>query len=395
MKIQLQNEIFQQGVGGIENYLYYFSKTLIRMGHDPTVFCAQNRPDLASNEVYEGIRIVRHPPFSFPRQLFPFQLRVHATMLRKSIGRLAAGSDAIVSRHPYYAYASCTARLQVPTVYVQAAVWPSILKMSYRTRNTREKLIFRLWRLPEERRLEQKVLKLADRVIVLSEIRKREICDFYRVPEERLDVIPPGIDLKRFSPNLKSTRLRAELSIQPEVKIVLTVCRLSGEKNIQALIRAFARVKDTASILVVVGDGPWRADLERLVADLGIRKRVRFAGFRTDVERFYSIADLFVLPSLYEGFGHVFLEAMASGVPCIGFASDYPNIIVASDEIIQNGRSGFLANPYSNADLAEKIETLMGDDEMRRGMETESRKICEDKFSWDRHVSAVIKTFAP
>ena len=79
-------------------------------------------------------------------------------------------------------------------------------------------------------------------------------------------------------------------------------------------------------------------------------------GNRADVERFYSIADVFVLPSTYEGFGQVFLEAMASGVPCIGLSSDYPNIIVACDEIIRDGRTGYLADPYSIDVLAEKIE---------------------------------------
>lgn len=119
-------------------------------------------------------------------------------------------------------------------------------------------------------------------------------------------------------------------------------------------------------------------------------KRVRFTGFRNDVQRFYSIADVFVLPSTYEGFGQVFLEAMASGVPCIGLKSNYPDIIVASDEIIINGKNGYLADPYSYDDLADKISSIILDPDLNNSMKDNARKICENSYSWDIHTENLL-----
>jgi glycosyltransferase involved in cell wall biosynthesis len=120
---------------------------------------------------------------------------------------------------------------------------------------------------------------------------------------------------------------------------------------------------------------------------------VRFAGFRRDVHRFYSIADVFVLPSLYEGFGQVFLEAMASGIPCIGVRSDYPKVIVASEEVIVEGKTGFCVDPYSTSDLAESIVRVIRDDDVRRQMSRNARELCELKYSWSSHVQRVKRVF--
>lgn len=142
--------------------------------------------------------------------------------------------------------------------------------------------------------------------------------------------------------------------------------------------------------LVIVGDGIERPYLEGLVKQLNLINRTRFVGTRRDVERFYAIGDVFVLPSKYEGFGQVFLEAMASELPCIGLRPDYPNIIVACDEIIRDGITGYLADPYSTDDLAVKIEKIISDDALRAKLGMESRKICEDEYSWEKSVGSLI-----
>ncbi|MGZ6303268.1 MAG: glycosyltransferase family 4 protein, partial [Ktedonobacteraceae bacterium] len=107
MQVQLQNGVFERGAGGIENYLYYFSKTLLTLGHEPIILCSQSLSEAPANEVSEGIRIIRHPPFRFPGVLFPLYARSHEKMLQGFIGSNLTDVDLIVSRHPDYAYASC------------------------------------------------------------------------------------------------------------------------------------------------------------------------------------------------------------------------------------------------------------------------------------------------
>ena len=81
---------------------------------------------------------------------------------------------------------------------------------------------------------------------------------------------------------------------------------------------------------------------------------------------------------------------MASELPCIGLRPDYHNIIVACDEIIRDGITGYLADPYSTDDLAVKIEKIISDAALRAKLGMESRKICEEEYSWERSVGALI-----
>lgn len=107
----------------------------------------------------------------------------------------------------------------------------------------------------------------------------------------------------------------------------------------------------------VVGDGDRRPALEELAIDLGIRNAVRFHGVVSDnrLREFYSTGSVFVMPSTVEGFGFVFLEAMAHGMPAIGGFRD------AAPEVIVDGRTGFVIDPTSIDDLVESVSALLSD----------------------------------
>jgi glycosyltransferase involved in cell wall biosynthesis len=98
-----------------------------------------------------------------------------------------------------------------------------------------------------------------------------------------------------------------------------------------------------------------------------------------------------VLPSIYEGFGHVYLEAMACGLPCIGIKSNYPSIKVATEEVITNGKNGFVV-PNSASELAEKIETLLLDEKLRKEMGEKAREKAE-LYTWKKHVNKLLENF--
>lgn len=130
--------------------------------------------------------------------------------------------------------------------------------------------------------------------------------------------------------------------------------------------------------------------MEQLVKRLNIANRTKFTGFREDIERFYSIADIFVLPSLYEGFGHVYIEAMASGVPCIGLKSNYPKIVVACEEIIRNGKTGYCIDHYSIEDLSDRMKEILLNRELKEKFGKEARNICENTYSWENHIKKIL-----
>lgn len=391
MKIQLQSLFFYPSTGGIQNYLYYASKALLKMGHEPTILCSQHQPDLPEREIYDNIEVVRHPYYRLPRIPFATINPIYyVKKLQKFLENNPADCDVIWSRYFYEAYASGKAfRGEIPVIFIPAVIATSLTRVAVSNATLITK-VYAKSVYPQHHYMEKKAIKMCDKVVVLSQSKMREIRDFYNLDEEKFAVIPPGVDLEVFRPSRKDETLLKELSLVQDSKIVLTVGRLRHEKNLEMLIRAFGKLDTKGTFLVVVGDGPEKPYLERLVERLDLMNRTKFVGARKDVERFYSIADVFVLPSRYEGFGHVFLEAMASGVPCIGLRSDYPNVITACDEIIRDGETGYLAGPYSVDDLAEKVATVISDAHLRSKLGREARRVCETEYTWEKTVQALL-----
>src|SRR5262249_8259591 len=137
-------------------------------------------------------------------------------------------------------------------------------------------------------------------------------------------VLPPGIDAGRFAGGNRAAMRRA-FGFPESAFIVGTVSRLVWNKNIETLLHAFAQIAGdlTESVLLIVGDGPLRGELEELACSLGLQGRVRFSGWQRNIPQILSGLDLFALASWNEGFGLSRLEAMAAGIPVL--LSDLPS----------------------------------------------------------------------
>lgn len=135
----------------------------------------------------------------------------------------------------------------------------------------------------------------------------------------KLAMLPYGIDLSRFQRQDSRAAITRELDIAPQSKILGHVGRFVWEKNHAFLVEVLGELvrRDPAWVLMLVGDGPLRADTERLLADRGLTPHVRFTGARADVPALMSAMDVFAFPSHQEGFGLVMVEAQALGLPCV------------------------------------------------------------------------------
>ena len=159
----------------------------------------------------------------------------------------------------------------------------------------------------------------------------------------RIEVVSLGIDLRRFDPALARPDRVAEYR-RNATQVVGTMGRLVPQKAMHVLVDATPALLEADSGLrvLIVGDGPLRADLEAQAARLGVAHAVRFAGYQDDVVSAYAAMDVFVLPSRDEGFGLVFLEAMAMGVPVVGTR------VIGSEDAVEDGVTGLLV-PYADA----------------------------------------------
>jgi glycosyltransferase involved in cell wall biosynthesis len=170
--------------------------------------------------------------------------------------------------------------------------------------------------------VERRVYRRADRAIVLSAAFRDVLAREFRVPMERIEVIPGGVDVDRFAIAASQSECRRALGWPTDRPIVLSVRRLVRRVGVDTLVEAAnvlrARVPD--ALVLVAGTGPLRSELEARVAALNLERHVQFLGFVPDADlpTAYRAADLTVVPTAaLEGFGLITVESLASGTPCV------------------------------------------------------------------------------
>lgn len=230
-------------------------------------------------------------------------------------------------------------------------------------------------------------LQTADRIVAVSRF-TAGLVEQAGVDPGRIHVIHPGCDAGRFRPLPADVALRERLlGARAAGPVVLTVGNLVERKGhdmvIQALPTVIRRIPDVTYL--VVGDGPYRADLDRLARGAGVRDHVVFAGRvdADDLAAVYALGDVFVMASRVrpaecdvEGFGLVFLEANACGKPVIGgHTGGIPEAIV-------DGKTGFLVAPEDAADIAGRLATVLSNRELSAEMGRQGRARVKADFSW-------------
>ena len=203
---------------------------------------------------------------------------------------------------------------------------------------------------------------------------------------EQVRVVHLGTDPAQFRPGLDTQAVKHKYGLEGGPWI-LTVARLDWHKGVDTVIRALpaVRARHPTARYAIAGVGAGRAWLERLVADMGMGEAVRFLGFvpDDDLPALYNAADLFVLASrrhdlLVEGFGIAVVEASASGLAVLGGRE------AGVPDAIREGETGLLADPYDPAAVAEGMNRLLGDAELRRRMGAAGRRAVETYYNWDR-----------
>ncbi len=220
-------------------------------------------------------------------------------------------------------------------------------------------------------------LKKADHVVAISESVKKSLIREFATPEDKIVVIYNGVETSRFP--------KTGTGFHDPMQIIY-VGRLIPEKGVQGSIEALAQVKDTVSfVFLVVGDGPYRGELEKLAAEKGLGESVRFLGSRRDVAQLLETSDVFLhMPECEEGFGITVVEAMAAGKVCVVADSG------ALPEIVTDGVNGFLVEKGNAQALARKIQEIAGklaSEEMQK-IRTNAVKRAED-FSIQRYSEAL------
>ena len=237
----------------------------------------------------------------------------------------------------------------------------------------------------------ERTCERADMIVTVSDYSKKEIIKYLNVNPQKVQVIPCGVDLERYTERYaENDVIRARQAYHIPEKYLLYIGTLEPRKNIERLIEAYAQlVKKEAKtpVLVIGGKKGWMYEkIFSRVKEQGIEAYVIFTGYLADedVPLLMKGAIAFVFPSLYEGFGMPVLEAMACGTPVItSNTASLPEVV---------GQAGLLVDPYNVTEIAEAMERVIKDDIMRNTMR--SRGLIQVRnYTWKNSAEKMKKLY--
>lgn len=234
------------------------------------------------------------------------------------------------------------------------------------------------------KQVNQLLWRMADAGIGISDAIARFSIEVEGAPVEKIHRIYYGLQAaKPLDRGSAQAALTAEIGLPNDSVLIGMVCRLIEQKGVSDGLRAFARAAQQYpnAYLLIAGEGPLRMALESEAAALGIKNRVHFLGWRSNIPALMAALDIFLMPSLWEGFGLVLLEAMAQAVPVIATR------VSAIPEIVINDETGLLVPARDVDALASALENLLADKPLRqyRGLQGQDRQ--ETEFSAMRMVA--------
>ena len=235
---------------------------------------------------------------------------------------------------------------------------------------------------------ERAVARITDRIVAISPRIKSELLEQYRIGfPDQYRVIPLGFDLAGLAAIDDDARAhaRAALQIPAGAAVVTTVGRLTAIKQQRLFLEAAREIgrAHPAVVFLIAGDGDLRAELEASAAALGLADRVRFLGWRRDLETIYGATDVFLLTSRNEGTPVALIESMAAG--CAGVSTDVGGV----SDVLESDAVGLLAPAGDAPALAGRVTGLLADGDRRRRMGAAGRALVVARYGLDRLVTDV------
>jgi L-malate glycosyltransferase len=225
------------------------------------------------------------------------------------------------------------------------------------------------------------ITKKSDKITAISNYLKKYAQGLN--PKGEILVIPNGVDTADFSKELSYGELlllKDQLGIKAGEKVIANISRLVPKNGITNLIKAFKILSQNnySLKLLLIGDGYQKSELEKLTSDLKLSDKIIFAGQVNyhNLPKYLRISDIFVRPSLSEGLGNAFIEAMAASVPIIG--SEVGGI----PDFLTDLKTGLFCDPKNPKDIAEKINIILQNEVLRKELVQNALKLAVEKYDW-------------
>jgi glycogen(starch) synthase len=370
--------------GGLGRHVHGLSEALVADGHDVTVLTQAHEAAPADESVH-GVRIVRVRPGD-DRRDFPRWVRgLNQAQARAGRALLDGWQPDVLHSHDWVAaeagitLAKAARRPLVATIHAtEAGLWNGwITTPLSQTRHDTE-----TW-----------LVRAATRTIVCSEAMRAEVSAALKVPADELAKVHNAVDLAAWSTSSdQQERARAEVGVPSDAPLVVLAGRIEWEKGGDVAVRALPAVRRArhGTHLVVAGTGSQRPALEKLARVRQVIRSVRFAGHLAEAElaALLGTADVALVPSSYEPFGMVALEAGAAGTPVVaGAAGGLP-------EVVASGKTGLLVPPRDPEALAAAVVAVLSDPALAGRLVRAAQRDIEARFVWPVAARATEKVYA-
>ena len=369
-------------VGGLGRHVHALATTLAADGHEVTVV-TRHAPGALREEYAEGVRIIRapdDPPVFEVRDgdMLGWAMAFNHTLTRAALRAARTGAYDVVHAHDWLvAHAAVTVRdhLDVPLVA---------------TIHATESGRHQGW-LPHPHNrtiddIERWLAHEASRTIVCSDYMRAEVGRLFGLADDRIDVVRNGVDVLTWCARPRAVAAARRRYAGPDGPLVSYAGRLVYEKGVQHLLAAVPRLREQHPGLrvVIAGDGPYRAELEALTTE-----GVTFAGFLTGhhLTALMGASDCYVVPSIYEPFGMVALEAAAAGTPVAVAATG------GLDEIVEHGATGVKFPSADPAALAGAVGAVLADRDYARTLARRARRRVRDDFAWPAIAASTVDVY--
>jgi glycosyltransferase involved in cell wall biosynthesis len=387
-------------IGGVEEHIYQLSKHFLHDNFQIAILTRQI-DKLPSFENFEGIRIFRYRPRLHPQVskffMDPYGIKKTSKLINKITPNIFhAQSIPFMSLAPLFV----AIQKNIPAVLTLHNYWPvCFFQRSYFDNhicNTIDEtackncfssyipligkyfltpILWKLWK--RNLRIKREIFDRIRVITTPSHALKKSLSRI-NIPSSKVSVIPNGIDLNKFIPNLNAEDFIKHFKLEQQ-KIILSIGRLTKEKGIRLLLKAMPIIlKEIDCKLVIVGDGEERPFLMQLVKTLKIERHVIFAGRIPSVfvPQSYSAADVVVVPSIWpDPFPYVPLEALAMKTPVI--ASNVGGL----PEVVRHKKNGLLVKPYNVEAIAKSVQHILSDNHSAQKMGLEGRSIVEKEYT--------------
>jgi UDP-glucose:(heptosyl)LPS alpha-1,3-glucosyltransferase len=367
MKIGLVCRHYTSTKGGLEKYTLNLSQELVRKGHEVHIFC--NTGDEKPGIFLHNIPIF---PLSSPGKNLSFALKTSTIIA-------GFGLDVVQSMERIWSQDIFRASDGINPVQMQQK-YPNIFWRKFKAAGLRRQVLSFL-----ERRIFQR--GGAEWFLTNSMLIKEQIMRYYQVPNERITVIYNSVDTGQFNFSAKTTfrnAVRDEFGIGRKCRMILFAGNDFQRKGLAVLIKALGKRNDPDTKLLVAGnDSP--GHYRRLASRCGIGANVLFIGHYKNPEKLYGSADVFVLPTQYDAFANVCLEAMACGTPVITTRTN------GAAEIVEHGKEGFILQTLEVDEVMKRVHDALENADNPLMASNAAQKAAE--YTMERHMKSILSLY--